>query len=1000
MPGLGVSIRQPTAPIFIGNSTPNGPSFTNSNSVNATGEKFAFSGAVWFPARSGTKDIIKVGFFFGGVTKAGGSALTVSLQNVSTATAQCIPDETQDQTVAVANADASFATNTWLQTGALSANRTVSFGEMLSVVIEYDGAGRLGSDVFTIRGINTDDLGPAHFSTSMTKVSGSWFDEPFAPNIILEFSDGSFGTLFGAFPCSALGVLTFDSSDTPDEYALEFSFPAGEQLEGASWMMSHDTGSSDAELNLYTGTTVLATVALDASHKATAAATIDSAHAAAPFDGVQNLTGGATYRLGIKPTTTNDIRLYYFDVAAAGHLQAHIGGTGWVLTSRTDAGSWAAPTTTRRLLLFPNLVMPFAIAEDVSPDLQQRVTQLFVEVAIDEDADADPPPTISACVVGGTVASGTNPSAGTSLLTATAPLVWMEVTVGATTYRWAKSAINHGLPKQARVLTFGTATFELTDDDGGLRPTRVTSVLDDTDRVIRGLWVSGQLKGARVEYYAADLATVIADGTPQRRFRGALVDCEFDADLQASITSVDAFTARLTSMDGEDLQIPQVLTNDVSDANPLERMRDKPVPLVYGPVSDEDDAIPIGSWECKYVASLSVSGFEALGNMHVFLGCLGVAGQVQSVFGADLFSGDPPIARAKIGAAAFGDWLFVPTMPGYFGANPWFDAGGRRYILLFGRDGHPVIEMARSGRIPLVINACGAETVGDSSGNTISSPPRVLLHLANNHILQDLTGDALAIASFGDYSMLHTASFEAVHTICAALGLVAAGVIGGDYQQRSWRDVIGDVCVQFGFDWYQNRDGQAALTMLDRANAPTIAAALTEDHILDGSVDVDLRPDAVENEVRSLYGRHYPGTLADLAPQEGSRLPRDPYDGEWRSGLQSIQNASSITALGGGLVGLRRSRIFEYSMQRTAASADVAAAQRLDLKSPPKGRTEVRVDLVWTHGADLQLGAIVSAEHRDFPWTGSRRCQIRGLEDDLDECTVRLTVRDVDDLLP
>jgi hypothetical protein len=44
--------------------------------------------------------------------------------------------------------------------------------------------------------------------------------------------------------------------------------------------------------------------------------------------------------------------LAYFDVANADHLQAHIGGTEWYLSSRVNGGAWT-DTTTRRPMLWP-----------------------------------------------------------------------------------------------------------------------------------------------------------------------------------------------------------------------------------------------------------------------------------------------------------------------------------------------------------------------------------------------------------------------------------------------------------------------------------------------------------------------------------------------------------------------------------------------------------------------------------------------------------------------
>jgi hypothetical protein len=317
--------------------------FSTTAVIDATGEKVAFCGRVFFQGRSGTKDIERVGFRFGAVTKSGGSGLTVSLQNVSAAAGQPMqPDETQDQTVAIANADASFVANTWIRTGTLSANRTVALGELVAVVIEYDGSGRLSSDTVAIAGLVTQSSGPAHGASTSLK-AGTWGVQSILPNVILEFSDGSFGTLQGGFPCSAVGSQAYNSGTAiSDEYALEMTFPGPVGIDGAS---------SDAEMILYDGTTPLATIAMDGMHTPATSARV----ATGQTDAVVELQASTTYRLALKPTSANNVTLWYFDVAVAGHLQAHVGGVDWCLTTRVDSGAWAAATTTRRPFLWPNV---------------------------------------------------------------------------------------------------------------------------------------------------------------------------------------------------------------------------------------------------------------------------------------------------------------------------------------------------------------------------------------------------------------------------------------------------------------------------------------------------------------------------------------------------------------------------------------------------------------------------------------------------------------------
>jgi hypothetical protein len=326
-------------------------SFTSSV-IDATGEKFAWIGRVWTPDR-GSKSIRNVWFNFGSVTKAGGSALTVSLQDVSTAAGAPIqPDETQDQTVAIANADAGFTSNAGYTTGNFSADRNVSFGDMLAVVAEYDGSGRLGADAVNFRNVTKNLFGGMAPIPGCSLKTASWAGVTAAPNIILVFSDGTFGTLSGAFPCLDVNVLAF-KQDTAgsDEYAIEIPIAWDCKAEGF-WAVAGATATTaDWEFVLYDGTSPMTggTVTNDGMWISAAAETRLIEHT---FSQEIELAAGTTYRLAMKPTqTTNTCRMGYFDVGAAGHMGVHPLGTGCVLTSRLDLGSWAAVTATRRPLM-------------------------------------------------------------------------------------------------------------------------------------------------------------------------------------------------------------------------------------------------------------------------------------------------------------------------------------------------------------------------------------------------------------------------------------------------------------------------------------------------------------------------------------------------------------------------------------------------------------------------------------------------------------------------
>jgi len=324
------------------------PSLSGST-IDSTGEKVAICGSVFTPSR-GTKSIRKIHFRFGSVTKAGGSGLTVSLQNLLTSAGSGpVPDETQDETVAIANGDAGFTSNAWYTTGALSADRSVTHGERLAVVIEYDGSGRLGSDSVVISGMLLTG-GDAKFGfPSVALKTASWsVTVATIPNVIFEFSDGTFGTFAGAYPHSAINSHSY-KQDTAgaDEYAMKLTLPFSCKTDGAIVRVNSGT-TADYDIILYEGTTALATVSIDGNE----VAGVPSRPLRVQWSSEISLAAGTVYRLAAKPTqTTANVVVYSTDVAAANHFTCLQGGPEMCHSTRLDLGSWS-DTATRRLIGF------------------------------------------------------------------------------------------------------------------------------------------------------------------------------------------------------------------------------------------------------------------------------------------------------------------------------------------------------------------------------------------------------------------------------------------------------------------------------------------------------------------------------------------------------------------------------------------------------------------------------------------------------------------------
>lgn len=324
-------------PTLLSAASPN----TGSSVIDATGEKYAWIGRVtWADKSVSSRAIRRARFLFGSVTKAGGSALTFSLQNVDTANGPpAQPDGTQDQTVAIANANAAFLSNTYITTGDLSADRTVSLGEYIAAVLEYDGSGRLGADSVAIShilpstGILAD--GPSLFTASWATVGA--FN-----GIVFECADGAVATLDPALPTSSsTATLSFNSGSAADEVALKFTPDFACRID-ALWASCFPTGiAADFDVVLYQGTTVLQTVSVDAN---TAPNTSTPRTYILPI-AETTLTAGVTYYVALKPTTANNVTMRYVDVSSSAIRDLLPGGAQCSYSTRADAGAWSDTDT-------------------------------------------------------------------------------------------------------------------------------------------------------------------------------------------------------------------------------------------------------------------------------------------------------------------------------------------------------------------------------------------------------------------------------------------------------------------------------------------------------------------------------------------------------------------------------------------------------------------------------------------------------------------------------
>lgn len=311
--------------------------------IDATGEKLAIVGRVVWANNAATKDIRRVQFKWGTITKAGGSGLTISLQDVATGAGPTFqPDGTQDQTVAVANGDASFATDTWYRTGTFSADRTAARGDLLAVVIEFDGSGRLGADAVRLCADNSAG-GP--LGSGVAQFAASWSSSSVSviANIILEASDGTIGTLDYARPLLTTANETgFNNTSTPDEIGNAFTLPFNCKVDGL-WAQVQVANNANFDLCLYKGTTLQTSVSVDMN---TVAQHGSSRPLVVPIADT-DIEKDVEYFVIVKPTGGSNVIVYGITVNDATHWDVHTGGQACCYASRVDAGSFSKTATKR-----------------------------------------------------------------------------------------------------------------------------------------------------------------------------------------------------------------------------------------------------------------------------------------------------------------------------------------------------------------------------------------------------------------------------------------------------------------------------------------------------------------------------------------------------------------------------------------------------------------------------------------------------------------------------
>lgn len=614
--------------------------------------------------------------------------------------------------------------------------------------------------------------------------------------------------------------------------------------------------------------------------------------------------------------------------------------------------------------------------------------------------------TASACTGGGTVASSTDPTPGTSLATATTPVAYMTLTTDGGTEYYSSLPLSTDRYYTPRVTRWGRIRRSLSDWFGGFDVATFSVELSDTDRRLRTLANSGTLLKKRVQVFVGDLAVLKAGGTARRVFNGVVTRYKPLPELKFQLECEDSLGSILSQFFAGTKLVPlRTFTTDdfphmgnppdhpTSPGNP--DMLGRAVPLCYGSLSDESaGSDAIGVVQPIFTGLRNFSGAD----WHEFVICQGSIARVQSGFnpvGPGLTVGTSTAARVKL-TDDEADFLF----PGgtwyqtYVDSNMYRDFNSNRYSVIYGRG--PRAVLARKMTVPYTLNICGYETVGDGTGSMISSLALQIQHFLTNFVLtQYASGNWAAIPTTSGYSIIKSSSFTGSKTKSEARisgGYLGAWQLAHDGRQVNLHELIADLCRCADIDLGVNWDGQLIGSMVD-SSASAVAAWTDALTVIQNQFDLDRQFDLAANRIVYNFAKRYIDPLTNATPEEEFPLPRkNPLGSEDWYENDEVSDSGSITAID------EKKYDVDYGAIRDSATAADAAAQRLARSAQhdegPLFAT-IQTNLV---GQDVELGDNVSLTH--FGGLGAsgysvKSVRVRAQELDLNDMTIDHTVQDL-----
>lgn len=342
----------------------------NSATLDATGEKWAGIGRVYWDARPGSSKTIdttgssSISVQVGATTfNNASSTLDIGIQGVATGSGPTAePDGSYvvkaTVTTAAPGSPAITVDNGFFTAVPTTGTVTLTHGDLIAVVLDFTN--RAGADsvvVPSLSGTYGGGSGPT-FPITNANASSAWGATGAGSHPMVAFtaSDGTVGTLDGVIPIGHMANITWSDSDNPDERGLIFQVPFDCKVDAFTAFMRTVDATSDFTLSLYSTPESGATV-MNAGAATVAVLAEQTGAAASDRIGVWNLASEVSlskntdYCVAMKATGAGNIRFTGCTLGTAALRALFPGGTTVRSVTRNGgSGDFASSSTT---LMFP-----------------------------------------------------------------------------------------------------------------------------------------------------------------------------------------------------------------------------------------------------------------------------------------------------------------------------------------------------------------------------------------------------------------------------------------------------------------------------------------------------------------------------------------------------------------------------------------------------------------------------------------------------------------------